>query len=303
MKMPPTDVVLVTGYLGAGKSTLLNQLLQLPEIVRQQPALIINEFGQEGVDGRLFDDVGCPMFEINRGSLFCICTKTDLLEALSEIARLQPGIVLIEATGVAETRDIESLLDQPKLDGLFRVRANVCVVDALNFTKVAPFLKAARNQVATADGIVINKVDLAAEQALTPLGHLLTEMNPRAKQVHATCGNVAFSFFENLSHQRTRESLAIAQPEAVYSASFRCTQSVDRARFEEAIEQLGDRLLRLKGHVLFGDQSQPQFVETVCGALTVKPAVTDTQTTAFTAIAFGLPDGQLQRTFGMLVEG
>ena len=70
MKMPPTDVVLVTGYLGAGKSTLLNQLLQLPEIVHQQPALIINEFGQEGVDGRLFDDVGCPMFEINRGSLF-----------------------------------------------------------------------------------------------------------------------------------------------------------------------------------------------------------------------------------------
>ena len=65
--------------MGAGKSTLLKHLLTLSEIARLRPALIVNEFGQEGVDGRLFDDAGWPLFEINRGSLFCVCTKADLL--------------------------------------------------------------------------------------------------------------------------------------------------------------------------------------------------------------------------------
>ncbi len=173
------DVMVITGYLGAGKSTLLKYLLGLPEIAHRKPALVINEFGQEGVDGRLFDDLGYPLFEINRGSLFCICTKTEFVQALTEILELRPGMVLVEATGVAETRDIESILTLPQLSGRFRVRANLCVVDAQKFTQVAPFLKAARMQVATADGLVINKIDLVAEHALASLQQLLAEMNGR----------------------------------------------------------------------------------------------------------------------------
>ncbi len=291
------DVIVITGYLGAGKSTLLKHLLQLPEIAGQRPALVINEFGQEGVDGRLFDDSGCPLFEINRGSLFCICTKTDFIQALTDIVALRPGIVLIEATGVAETRDIESIFDQSPLTGRFRVQANLCVVDALNFTQVAPFLKAARSQVATADGLIINKMDLVGEEVLTTLATLLSEMNPRAAQLATTGGQIDGSFLSRLSHRRAEESLAIAQPEAVYSQSFRFSRAVDRAEFTEAVRQLGGRLLRLKGHVLFTDRQQPEFVETVCGRLTIKPALAVVAQTAFTAIAFGLPDQQLAKTF------
>ena len=122
----PIDVLMLTGYLGAGKSTLLQGLMKLPETARRDPALLINEFGQQGVDGRLFDDAGCPLYEINRGSLFCICTHADLLAALEQLAAQRPGVVLIEATGVAETRDFESLLEEPHLHQQFRVAQCLC---------------------------------------------------------------------------------------------------------------------------------------------------------------------------------
>ncbi len=296
------DVIIITGYLGAGKSTLLQHLLRLPEIVTRRPALVINEFAQDGVDGRLFDNAGWPLFEINRGSLFCICTKSDLIDALTRIATIAPGMVLVEATGVAETRDIESILDQPTLVGRFRMQANLCVVDALNFTQVVAFLKAARTQVATADGLIVNKIDLVTEDQLDVLTRLLAEMNPRAPQVRAAHSGVASEFLAQLQHQRTEEALAIAQPEAVFSQSFRFQRAVDRQRFLAALSQLGGRLLRLKGHVLFSDRQQPEFVETICGQLTIKPAIADTAQSAFTAIAFGLADQQLSRAFSDLED-
>lgn len=296
------DVLLVTGYLGSGKSTLLQHLLRQPEIVQRNPALIINEFGQEGVDGRYFDQSGWPLFEINRGSLFCICTQTELLDALTQITRLKPGIILVEATGVAETRDIESLLEEPSLQGQFRVRGNICVVDALNFTKIAPFLKTARNQVAMADGLVVNKIDLVPSQQLAPLCQLLGNMNSRASRSEVTQGRIAYSFLENLSHQRATESLATAQPDAVYARSFHAQTPVDRAAFMHAIEQLGTQLLRLKGHVLFADQPEPQFVETIYDRINIQPRISDVQATSLTVIAFGLPAEQLEQAFADILR-
>ncbi|MGM0490750.1 MAG: CobW family GTP-binding protein, partial [Planctomycetota bacterium] len=233
------DVLLVTGYLGAGKSTLLQNLLQCPEITQLHPALIINEFGQEGIDGRLFHESGWPLFEINRGSLFCICTQTELLNAFARITDLRPGIVLVEATGVAETRDIESLLDEASIKSQFRVRGNICVVDSLNFTKVAPFLKAARNQVAMADGIVVNKIDLVPAPRRAPLRQLLSEMNPRAVHCEVTRGGIEYSFLGRLSHQRATESLAVAQPDALHARSFHSRTPVDRTEFMQSIARLG----------------------------------------------------------------
>ena len=167
----------------------------------------------------------------------------------------------------------------------------------MNFTKIAPFLKAARNQVAAADGLVINKVDLASEQELQTLETLLTKMNPRAAQVRATRGEVTYAFLDSLSHRRTTEALALAQPEAIHASSYRSTKPVDRGEFEQAVDSLGKQLLRLKGHILFSDSEHYEFVETVCGKMSVKPAEAEVRATSFTAIAFGLPDGQLDRVF------
>jgi G3E family GTPase len=298
MSIPPSDIILITGYLGAGKTTLLKHLLRWPDIAAQRPALIINEFGQQGIDGRWFDRHGLDMFEINRGSLFCVCTKTDLLEALAAIARPgRPRLVLAEASGVAETRDIENLLDEPGVRGRFRVRGNLCVVDALNFTKVAAMLKAVRYQVAAADALIINKTDLADPATLPALTRLLAEINPRASQVTTQQADIEPALLQRLAHQRARDALAVARPEAIYAVTFRTPRRVDRAKFTESVRQLGDRLLRLKGHVQFADREGPEFVETVCGGISTGPPLVDSTDTAFTAIAFELPKRELLEMF------
>ncbi|HAU37118.1 MAG TPA: hypothetical protein DCX07_05315, partial [Phycisphaerales bacterium] len=84
------------------------------------------------------------------------------LRALERIAReVAPELVILEATGVSETSDLERIIDSPGLRDRFVVRANLCVVDASAFTKVAPFLRAATSQARAADAIVVNKCDLA----------------------------------------------------------------------------------------------------------------------------------------------
>ena len=83
--MKAIDVYILTGYLGAGKTTTLNRLIGAERFAGKKLALIINEFGKMGVDGQLLLPGDYTKYEINKGSIFCICTKTDFLKALDSI--------------------------------------------------------------------------------------------------------------------------------------------------------------------------------------------------------------------------
>jgi G3E family GTPase len=293
----PIPIVLLTGYLGAGKTTLLNHLLSLPEFADQRLALIINEFGELGVDGRLVEAGEHPKYELNKGSLFCICIKTDFISTLREIgAEVRPELLLVEATGVAETRDLEAFLEEPSLAGQYVLRANLCIVDAVNFTKVAPYLKAATEQVRRADGIVINKCDLVSKGEVERLGLVLEELNPDAPRTAVRFGRIPAGFVDSLRHVRHRGDPATAPPQAILSQSFQTRVTVDRERFEDVVRELGGKLLRLKGQVDFG--AGPRRVQLVGEELMIgEPAEDGEHTTAFVAIAWQIRQDDLRSAF------
>jgi G3E family GTPase len=299
--MNPIDVVLLTGYLGSGKTTLLNHLLARMPWGDRRIALILNEFGTLGLDAQTVRPGSYASYEINKGSVFCICTKTDFLKALSEIARdVAPDLLIIEATGVAETTDLEGFLAEPHLQGAYRVKANLCLVDAANFTKVAAFLQAAANQVRSADGIVINKADLAPSAvALEQLQNVLEGMNPGAPRVVVEHGQVPVEFIESLEHTRRPAAATTAPPLEITSTTIRGHWSTDEASLRQCLAQLGPRLLRLKGHVKL--DAGLKRVEAVANQLEFHPpAHAAPNETAFTVITYQMPPDAVATHFESL---
>ena len=294
----PIDVIILTGFVGAGKTTALNHLLGMTSLASGNPALIINEFGKIGVDGALVEKRDLTRYEINKGSIFCICTKTDFLKALREIAAAGAHrSLVIEATGIAETVDIESFLDAPDLVGLYRVKANLCLVDAANFTRVAAFLKPAKTQVQYADGLIVNKCDLVSNGDRVVLREILSRLNPAAPMIETTYGAIEDDFLSRVQHQ-THDNNVIEQPPAdIIAVSISSDTPFDRRQFFETLEELKDNLLRLKGNIHFADGSR--FVElageTVTEAAACKQLAGDNvTTTAFTAIAWKIDKDALQ---------
>jgi len=290
----PIPVIVITGYLGAGKTTLLNRVLQLPGIREKELALIINEFGSVGVDGARVDSGTIPKFELNKGSLFCICIKTDFIDTLTTIQEdVRPELVIVEATGIAEPRDLESFVREPHLAGRFTVRANLCVVDAANFIKVLPMLRAARAQVEQADGILVNKCDLVSERERAALHEVLASHNPHAPIMETSEGRIPETFLNALTHRPQAGDALTAPPDPVFAETFQPAGPTDRARFEAALASLGDKILRLKGHLDFGEGLR--YVEVVCGDFQESEATSGAKAPRIVVIAWRLRQDELRQ--------
>jgi G3E family GTPase len=296
MSKEKIPVLMLTGYLGAGKTTLLNHLLALPGLRDRRLALIINEFGPLGIDGKLVTPGRYAKFELNKGSVFCICIKTDFIRTLETIARdVAPERVIVEATGVADPCDLRQLMDTPLLAERFQVGANVCLVDAAGFTAVAAFLRTATRQVQWADGLVINKSDLVAPSDIPVLEGVLASLNPSAPRVVVSHGRIPDGFIEGLAPRERPGEAAVAPVEGLVSASFQTEATVDEQRFFETIAGLGGGLLRLKGTVCFRDRTR--FVEVVNGRVTERDPPPALPRTAFTAIGWQCTREALQAAF------
>ncbi len=295
----PIPVILITGYLGAGKTSALKHLLAQPELQDPSIALIINEFGPRGLDGRLVGQGPWTTFEVNKGSVFCVCVKTQLLQTLTDIAEnVQPDVVLVEATGIAETSDMESILREVNLAGQFEVRACLCIVDAAHFAQVAPYLKAAPAQVRWADGVVINKKDLVTPEAVEQLSEVLAELNPRADQAVTTHGQIPWSFLEGLAHQPPETDAACTPPENVFATEVSFPEPVEEGRFWQAVDTLSAGVLRMKGHVNF--TTGRKLVEVAGGRRRTQPSDDPDDDSGVVVIAYGLSPQEIADAFADL---
>jgi G3E family GTPase len=287
-------VIVLTGALGAGKTTVLNRLLAADRIAGENPALIINEFGKVGVDGQLVRG-SFDLVEVTGGSVFCACTQAQLALAFADIAaKAANRLVLIESTGVSAFANLQDTLRVPAVADAFRVRANVCVIDALNFTKVAPILKVVARQPRSADGLLISKTDLAADEDVPKLQGLLGGMNPHAPQRLAPFDESLAEFVLGLEHARSDEALATTPPEDIVSCAIRSDDVFDRDHFVAAVRQLRDRLLRLKGNVDFGPAGR-KFVEVVFDRITeAEPTSETSPRTALAAVGWRIDSAHLR---------
>ena len=163
----PIPLSVLTGFLGSGKTTLLNALLQHPDM--SETAVIINEFGEIGLDHLLVETADEDIMEMSSGCLCCtirgdlINTLNDLLERrdAGDIKRFER--VVIETTGLADPAPVlHTIMNHPYLVVRYRLESVVTVVDAVNGMATLDAHAEAVKQAAVADRLVISKTDLPA---------------------------------------------------------------------------------------------------------------------------------------------
>ena len=159
-----TPVTLLTGFLGSGKTTLLNRALRDPAMTRT--AVIINEFGEIGIDHALTTASDDTIMVLENGCL-CCTVFGDLIQTLNrlyharEAGEVDFNHVVIETSGLAEAGPIlQAFLSEPTLEGLFRMGAVVTTVDAVNAEATLADHPVSVRQVALADSILLTKLDL-----------------------------------------------------------------------------------------------------------------------------------------------
>jgi len=188
-------VTVVTGFLGAGKTTLLRHFLGLPD--GAGTAVVVNEFGEAGIDDVLLRSSSDNIALLGNGCL-CCNVRSDLQVTLHRlIADRERGVVshfariVIETSGLADPSPILATFATDRaLGGEFHVEAVIAVVAAQNGTRTIESFAEARRQVILADRIVISKTDIADGDAPAILRRTLRKLNPRARIVEAVSGRV-----------------------------------------------------------------------------------------------------------------
>ena len=278
--------VLVTGFLGAGKTTVINRLItHIGSQWSERPgrlAVMINEFASIGIDGALVPDAvaslgeGYVKIELNRGSIFCACMRTDFIAELRNlVTSVRPDMLLVEATGIARVDDLYRMMRQDRLDALIRIVRTICVADAVNFHKVAQTLEAVGIQARYADTFILNKVDRADASLLELTERLLRQYNAAAPIYRAVRGDVpldevlgsgtgAGAAAGGRVAAGADDSAPIASEPDYHSASMQFSGVFDRAKWAALLGALGPaRLLRAKGVIVYADG--PRYFEVVNG--------------------------------------
>ena len=283
-------VTVLTGYLGAGKTTLLNRILS--EDHGHKFAVIVNEFGEIGIDNDLIVGADEEVFEMNNGCI-CCTVRGDLIRIIEGLMRRKGKFdaIIVETTGLADPAPVaqtffvdQDVQDQARLDAVVTVADAKWLADRL---RDAP---EAKNQIAFADVIILNKMDLVSPEELREVEARIRAINPYAKlhktsrcavPLDAVLGRNAFdldrileiepSFLEvddhdhdhhghdhhghDHGHEHAHHGLKHYHDEDMQSFAFQIDGEVDPARFMPwinlIVQREGPSILRSKGILAF----------------------------------------------------
>jgi len=269
----PVPLVILTGFLGAGKTTVLNRVLGSQH--RRRVAVLVNELGRIDIDAGLIRGRAGDVLELSGG---CVChaigVQRELWSALEDVVRRsRPDIAILETTGLAEPdailRGLEALAaNAPDGKGPVRASAVVTVVDAEAGLAQLQRHEEAREQVRTADRLLLSKLDRAgAERNLVDLHRRLHDLNPAAERAAFAPGDAATPGLIAWLFEPARRAAARAGHRAgehrhqLTAASFVDQVPLAGEALLLVCQALGERLVRAKGFVHLAGEPRRGFLE------------------------------------------
>ncbi|WP_275791168.1 CobW family GTP-binding protein [Pararhizobium gei] len=261
-----TPVTLITGFLGSGKTTLLKRLLDDPAL--SDTAVLINEFGEVGLDHHLLERLDDTMVLLQSGCL-CCTIRGDLADALRDLlSRRERGLVppfrrvVIESTGLADPFPVLSTLrSDPVLRHHFKAANVITALDAVNGLRQLDTYGESVRQVAIADVLVLTKTDIANEPDVLQITEAVRRLNPDAPMIRASDTLDADTLLNGIAREQASgfycdEPVDIANASSPHGAAIRSfvitmETTVDWTAFGIWLTMLlhrhGDKILRVKG--------------------------------------------------------
>jgi G3E family GTPase len=288
-------VTVLTGYLGAGKTTLLNRILSEPH--GKKYAVIVNEFGEIGIDNDLVVGADEEVFEMNNGCI-CCTVRGDLVRILDGLMRRKGKFdaIIVETTGLADPAPVaQTFFIDENVGRKTRLDAVVTVADAKWLNERLKDAPEAKNQIAFADVILINKTDLVSPDELSDVEARIRGINPYAKlhrtqrakvPLDAVLGRNAFDLDRILDlepdflggddhdhhhhhehdhghdhgHAHAHGGLKHYHDEEMQSIALHIDKPLDPDKFfpwvQDLVQKEGPNILRCKGILAFKDDDQ-----------------------------------------------
>lgn len=268
-------ITIVTGFLGSGKTTLLSNVLRHEKY--RNTAVIINEYGQAGLDHRLIRRIE-EKTRLLSGGCICCNMREDLIQEIKNILNetereeIEMDRIVIETTGLADPAPILfSILMDPLLTNRFYVDAVVCCLDAANGELHLRNNPESVKQIVTADTVIITKTDIVEDEQVEEMHRRLNQLNPAAIVLEAAKGHIdpeiVFANSQNQMETRLNKleniekayaGLNDGHNTAVRSMAIEFHEALDWTAFGLWMSLLlythGEKMFRIKGMVDVGEK-------------------------------------------------
>jgi G3E family GTPase len=316
MRLKKIPVTVVSGFLGAGKTTLVNHLLS--QYTDENIGIVVNEFGEVGIDGQLILANDEALIEIRNGCV-CCTVRTDLVLGVKELlSRSQKPIdrLIIETSGMADPAPVlQTFLADADLLDRVELESVVTVVDAFHIqTQLKDEI--VREQIAFADFLILNKTALLTPEELIAPRQAIRQLNPNVVMITTDHAEIDAKLLLGVRRFSLPNLLSIEpgilleehdheHDESITSCSVTTTEAIDPVRFNRWINRLvqsdGDKLMRMKGILNFHNEARQFYFHSVHMLLDAKPgrrwADGDTRESKFVFIGKDLNQASLQRGF------
>ena len=270
------SLLLLSGFLGAGKTTLLKRIIAW-ETDLAETVVLVNEFGDIGIDGSLLKDSGSDVIELTSGCI-CCTLSADLKQSLSSIwDRFKPRRIFIESSGVADPKSLTSILNQPELNQCMDLQKIITFLDADFWEAREAFGPLFYNQLEMANLILLNKVDLLSKNTIPLVLKEIHEIIPNSQvipTIHCAVdpeslwaepqsklfGIKPIQFYRSeFDHDNFENSDRHGSPPVsatnYVTFSYQNIQILDEMRFNKFLKQIPWEVFRIKGPVRFADRT------------------------------------------------